>query len=207
MDWNKLNIEKFLKINNEFKKAADEDEKILRAAAVLNDITYEEIMNLPLSKTRSMIEDTGFLYNQPKIGKIKKEYVYGDMVLVPNYKYDKMTTAQYIDYQSIASVADEHLVDFMSIILVPKGFTYNNGYDNEEVKAAIKEHMTMEEAFTLSDFFVKRYVKSMKRMMAYSEATLTTQKILTRDKAQKRLIATAEKAVHQLRQALDSMCG
>lgn len=206
-DWNNLTIDKYLQLMEAFKTTEDEDERILKAAAILNDITYDEILNMPLAKTTELIKTTGFLYTEPDKTKMKKEYQIGDYTLVPNYKYDKMTTAQYIDYQGIAHIANEYLAEFMAIILIPKGHKYNDGYSNDDLIETIKTNMTVEEALGLANFFVNRYTKSIKRMMVYSEARLTALRIMTRNKKDKEMIKVAEKTVNQAQKVLNSLLG
>lgn len=206
-NWSNLTINTFKKITDAFSFSEEEDERILRAAAILNGISYDDILEMPMRKTREMIEDTAFLYTEPTKAEPKKEYVLGNTTYVPMYKFDKMTTAQYIDYQAIADVAYEHLAEFMAIILIPKGHKYNDGYGSEDIIKEIGDNLTVEEALGLADFFVREYAKSTKRTMAYYEAMLMTQRIMTKDKDLKKVLKTTEKSMEKVRKALDSMFG
>lgn len=201
-DWNNLTLGKFIELYQITQNETDEDTAIMKSAALLNGLSYDEIMDMPLDRTRKLLETVSFLYTEPKKGKPKKKYTFGDMKLIATLKPEKMTTAQYIDFQAICKMGNEMLAQFMSIFLIPEGHTYNDGYDNDEVVEAIRNYMTAEEALSLADFFVRKCTASMKRTLMYLESQIIAQRLMTRDKETKALLKTVEKRIQLLNSTL-----
>lgn len=162
-------IELYKISNNAFDS---EEDKRFKTAAFLNGITYEELLNQPLTATTEMMASTAFLYEKPKPVKIKREYNLNGRIYTPFKDVSEMTTAAYIDYQyTITQNFEEHLIDLMSIILVPKGHIYNDGYDTNQVKEDIKT-LSVVEALGLADFFLNQYRRSLKKTLLYSKAEM-----------------------------------
>ena len=59
---------------------------------------------------------------------VAKKYILGTFELIPCRDFRKVETGQYIDFQTYAPDLDNRLVEFLSVILVPKGHRYNDGY-------------------------------------------------------------------------------
>lgn len=202
-EWSTLPMGKYIDLFRATKLTDDEDEIVLRSAAVLNDISYDEIMNMPMDKAEELIRGVHFLYERPNDVKVKKKYVCGDMVLVPTLKVEKMTTAQYIDYQAICRQTNEMLCEFLAVFLVPEGHKYNDGYDNEEVVEAIRKYISAEEGFAMANFFVRKCRRLIRRTLLYLQAKMTTLRITTRDRKQKEIIRQMEEQM----EALNSLLG
>ena len=172
-NWNDVS----LKTHSELYKIAQniydtEEDKRFKTAALLNGITYDQLLNQPLTATTEMMASTAFLYEKPKPVKIKKEYSLNGRIYCPFKDMSEMTTSQYIDYQSvIVENFEEHLLDLMSIILVPKGHQYNDGYDFQEAKEDILT-LSVTEALGIADFFLKQYRRSLRRTLLYSKAEM-----------------------------------
>lgn len=171
--WNKLDIKTYRELyritSNFFLK---DDDKRLHIAALLNGISYDELLEQPIADTLEMMKCLNFLEERPKAEKIRKEYQIGGKTYCPIMDAGDMTTAQYIDYQAIATETfEEHLLDLMSIIMVPKGHIYNDGYDRKEVMADL-DRLTVTEALGIADFFIKRYRRSLTLTLLYSDAVM-----------------------------------
>lgn len=172
-NWNDVD----LKTHNELYRIAQnpydtEEDKRFKTAAFLNGITYDQLLNQPLTATTQMMEGTAFLYEKPKPVKIKKEYNLNGRIYCPFKNASEMSTAQYIDYQSIiVENFEEHLMELMSIILIPKGHNYNDGYDNEQVLKDI-ETLSVTEALGIADFFLRQYRRSLTKTLLYSKAEM-----------------------------------
>ena len=173
MDWNNLDLKTYKDIYEITSNAfIEEDDKQFMVAALLGGITYDELLEQPITATTQMVANTAFLYQRPKPEKIKREYTLNGRVYVPFKDFLEMTTSQYIDYQAvIVKKFEEHLVDLMSIILVPKGHTYGDGYDREQQLKDL-ETLSVTEALGIADFFIKRYIRSLKQTLLYSKAEL-----------------------------------
>ena len=158
-------IGKYQRILEVLKNRQDDIGAHAAIVAILNDMTEEEVLNLPLLEYKKLSEPLGFIMEPlPKYeGKVKKEYIIGDIVLVPVVDIKKFTAAQYIDYQTLIK-EDDKLIELMSTLLVPKGHTYANGYDLADVQSAISKMPVMLIA-ELSAFFLQKWQDLMNRSL------------------------------------------
>lgn len=207
MNWDNLTLRKFVEIrmvtNHPF---YTEDDRVLRIAAIVNDIAYEDLLNLPIARATEYVGTASFLYDKPVPKKHRNSYTLNGRKYSLLKSPSEMTTAQYIDYQTvIVEEFESHLIDLMSIILVPEGHNYNDGYDLEQVRSDI-ETLSVTEALGISDFFLKQYRRLLKRILLYSRAEMT----IARMKAPKEMKAEMrqlEKEWDRRAEELLSMCG
>lgn len=207
MNWDNLTLRKFVEIrmvtNHPF---YTEDDRVLRIAAIVNDIAYEDLLNLPIARATEFVGTASFLYDKPVPKKHRNSYTLNGRKYSLLKSPSEMTTAQYIDYQTvIVEEFESHLIDLMSIILVPEGHNYNDGYDLEQVRSDI-ETLSVTEALGISDFFLKQYRRLLKRILLYSRAEMT----IARMKAPKEMKAEMrqlEKEWDRRAEELLSMCG
>lgn len=166
--WNDLTLKDLIIIRDiSGMQMETEDQKNIRVAALLAEMPYEELLNKPLNELREIMDNAGFLYTQPKPKKTKKVY----KVNGRTYKLFKdpaeMCVAQYIDFQAIERDGFEKRPgELLSIILIPLGHEYNDGYDKELVVEDMYD-LPVEEALGICDFFTKRYTKLISLMRMY----------------------------------------
>lgn len=183
-----------------------EDDKSLQAAAILAHISYDTLLNLPLDEAQELVARTAFLYEKPKNKKIRKTYNLNGRTYVPLMSMEDMTTAQFIDFNSLINDLDERLPEILSIFLIPKGHKYNDGYDKNMVIKDITERLMVTEALGMASFFINGYKKYAMRTLLYSEAALE----VAMWKAPKELRPQAKevmKALRRLREEIRSSYG
>ena len=67
---------------------------------------------------------------------------------------DGLTAGQYIDFQTYTKAGHEdHIVEILSVVLVPKGHRYGDGYEFADVQAAIRQHLCVSDALAVLAFF------------------------------------------------------
>ena len=137
--------------------------------SVLTGMAEEDIYNLPLEEYRQLAAKSQYL-RHPYEGEIltEKNYIVGKFTLVPIEDYRKITTAQYIDFQTFAKDAERNIVEILSCMLIPKGKKYNQDYDVLEVQKALREHLCVADALSLLAFFFVQYRQSIKDSLTYS---------------------------------------
>jgi hypothetical protein len=137
--------------------------------SVLTGMAEEDIYNLPLEEYRELAAKTRYL-SHPYDGEIltAKTYIVGKFTLIPIEDYRKITTAQYIDFQTFAKDAERNIVEILSCMLIPKGKKYNQDYDVLEVQKALREHLCVADALSLLAFFFVQYRQSIKDSLTYS---------------------------------------
>lgn len=208
--WNDMPIGVFKAMAKIHRSQISDDDKVFQTAALLCGMDYDDFLNLPLNESRAIVAQMNFVYTEPKPEKIRRKYQLGAREYKMMKNPDEMTTAQYLNYQSIIGVpADENMDDLMTIILVPDGKVYGD-YDMEEAKEEIANNLTVTEALGIANFFTASLEKSMRRMIMWSEAALTAKKILTRGKnkeqvqAEKIALQTAIEELHSMYGSLSS---
>ena len=177
----------------------DEDTKTLTIAGILAGKTFKEMLNLPLEETQRLIANTAFLYTEPAKKKLSSVYTLNGTKYNILKKAEKMTTAQFIDYQAIARDSFNRVSEFLAIFFIPEGHEYNDGtYDKQQVIDDISNYLSTEEALGIADFFTSRFVKLMKRTLLLLEAKMAVLKLGRKDKT-KVMAAETEKMIKDLR--------
>jgi hypothetical protein len=89
------------------------------------------------------------------------------------------------------------MVEFLSVILVPKGHRYNEGYDILDVQKAIREGLSVTDGATIVGFFLTWCERSIKDSLHYSREEAKKVKdrkkreeLLKRIEEQERLLET-----------------
>lgn len=155
-DWSDISIKKFDEINNILSNInnVNEDEALeinINLLSILCDVSVEEIEDLPLTEFSKLVKQTEFLKEMPKVD-IKDNYVINGKKYVLCANVSKMTTAQYIDYQTLVKNADKNVKELLSVFLIPKGKKYGE-YDLEEVMNDIYNYFPIADARAVSFFF------------------------------------------------------
>ena len=177
----------------------DEDTKTLTIAGILAGKTFKEMLNLPLEETQRLIANTAFLYTEPAKKKLSSVYTLNGTKYNILKKAEKMTTAQFIDYQAIARDSYNRVSEFLAIFFIPEGHEYNDGtYDKQQVIDDISNCLSTEEALGIADFFISRFVKLTKRTLLLLEAKMAVLKLGRKDKT-KMMAAETEKMIKDLR--------
>lgn len=139
--YGKLPLAKYLAVQQILRKDLEPLEEQVALIAAINDMGEDAVLALPLAEYTTFAAALDFLTKPLPQAKprLPKEYICGDLVLVPVRSFDKMCAAQYIDFQTFSKGGDETLAKTLSCFLVPKGKEYNEGYDITEVWKAIEQ--------------------------------------------------------------------
>lgn len=157
-----LPIGKYMEICRLCEAEMDEVERKVAIVAILSGLTEQEVLHLPLDKFTEMSRATAFLEEEcPSnlIPAVAKSYPVGEYDLVPANDIRKITTAQYVDFQSFSKDVDHNLVELLSVFLVPKGCDYNEDYDIFAVQDAIRAEMSVAIVLSLLAFFFRKWVE------------------------------------------------
>lgn len=93
----------------------------------------------------------------PTNEKLKDVYIINQREYNSNINLTQMTTAQFVDYQNYAKENPVDISKCLSVFIIPKGHTYNDGYDLKQVQDDIKD-LDMVTINTLAFFFKKLFV-------------------------------------------------
>ena len=167
-NYNDLTVGKYQEIrvllNGE---VVDEYSTNIQLVSILSDMTEDEVLSLELTQYKALNQKLSFLLQEPPKRMIANVYKIGGYELETMLAIDKMSVAQYVDYQTFVKDTDKFLVEMLSIFLIPKGHKYNEGYDIIEVQKAIRDNLSIVDAMSLSAFFLLWY-------QSLTKATLTS---------------------------------
>ena len=198
--YNKLTLGKYMEIQEVSRNESLEDiDKQVQILSILTGVAEEEILHLPIQDYKELVVKSGFLDPENiNYHPVAKKYILGKFELIPCRDFRKIETCQYIDFQTYAPDLDKYLVEFLSVILVPKGHRYNEGYDILEVQKAIREEMSVSDGVSLAGFFLTWCRKSIKDSLNYSKQEAMRikdktkrEEILKRIEEQERLLQTS----------------
>jgi len=127
-----------------------DEEGNLKVVALLEGVSYNDILNAPLAEVKKKVEKLDFLTKKPKKHLVKLKYKLGDTTYNFDCSQRSITTAQFIDF---GNTKKEDLTGAIAIFLIPEGKKYNEDYDLEDVKLDIDNYLSVEEALSICDFF------------------------------------------------------
>lgn len=182
----KLNAE----INNE-EQALDVNVKLL---SILCDVDEDTLGYLPLTEFSELVSKTDFLKNMPKYT-IETKYKVGNRDFDVQTNLRALTTAQFIDFQTMVKDPDKNLSNLLACFMLPKGKKYGEDYDIIEVADYLKKNMSIATARSVMFFFILEYQALQKAMLDYSIKDLKKQMKKEKDKETKKKL---EEAIQQM---------
>lgn len=166
-----LDLGRYMKIDRILHTPAEEIDKQVQIVAILADMSEDEVLHLPLADYTAMAVQAAFLGAHCEPAEVDgKPFEAGGVKLVPTKDFTKITTAQYVDFQTFVKDFPSTLPELLSCFLVPEGKEYNTGYDVAEVKEAVR-CITLPQAIGLTAFFFKRFNASIVDSLTYLERT------------------------------------
>ena len=190
-NYNKLPIGKYLELC-EIDPALPDIDRQVQMVSILSDIPEDDLYNLPVPEYSALAAKTAFLGEElppPQEQRIPKEYRLGHLTLIPVTDVRKMTTAQFIDFQTFVQ-QDGKDVELLATFLVPKGHKYNDDYDIMDVQAAVRDGLSIVHAQDLRAFFFARCRTYVLAILTFSG--WQTRKIKDREKRKAMLDQIAE---------------
>lgn len=157
LEWKDISINQYLQIQKIIASDADEFSKIASIVKLIYNLDYDTI---PMAEATQYIQEVTSLLQMKLEPENRNKYYKLDNIRYKVIPLEEMTLSQFMDYQSLAATDDDHLVDVISVCLVPVGHKYNDGYDMEETKKAIG-NMPITVGPTLVRFFQNRLSKYM----------------------------------------------
>lgn len=178
-----LSLGLFLEIDAISHSDKEDIDKQVAIIAKLAGIDEQDVLELPLPAYAVLSADTDFLRHECPPATAPSRLICGDLSLVPTKDFTQITTAQYVDFQTFSKGGVAALPDLLSVLLIPEGHKYNDGYDLEAVKATVKE-LPLPAALGLSAFFFERLVASIQASLTSLEKAAKTASLTQRAKMQ-----------------------
>lgn len=205
--WNDLTIGDMVRIKDiDSLQLATEDEKNLKIASIVCNIPYEEMIQKPLNEVRDYMDKTEFLLEKPVPRKARTTYYINGRRYTLLKNEMEMLTSQYIDLQAIYKDGfDKRPGELLSVMMVPYGHTYNDGYDKDQVIEDMYD-MKVEEALGVIDFFTRRFVRLIAWTRTYYKWVMRWTRLFAR-KEEKEMLKATEIQMNLILDELNSMYG
>ena len=177
--YDKLTLAAWAKIAALDDRTFEEDiDRQVAVLAILTGKTEKEVTALPLPEYISLVPKADFLFTEPQPSKIAsrmrvRHIDIGGLHLVPTTDLRKLTTAQYIDFQTLIQQKAE-IPQLLSCFLVPEGKTYNEGYDIADVHDTLANCLTVPDALSLRAFFLRSFSNSMDSILTSCKWAIAT---------------------------------
>ena len=145
-----------------------EDDRQLQIISLLTGEDTDTLLRMPILDFKALAKKAQFLETEiPHPAAVPKCIRVGGLDLIPTTKVTKITTAQFVDFQTFSK--DHHrLVEQLSCFLIPAGCKYNEDYEMDYVHGAIRDHLTVTQAQGLAAFFFSRWVRLCGSSLIYS---------------------------------------
>lgn len=185
-DWKDVTLGIWQRMN-EISQREDEIQRIVGFVALFNNMTEDDVLAMPLDEFKERMKELAWMNVPPEIEQPKEEYTINGKQYVLTMNFHKLTTAQYIDFQSYTK--SEDYSQMLSVFLIPKGKKYGEGYDVFETQQDLKQ-MPVGEVLGLMGFFIVLYRSWSAALLKYSSRML--RKAAKREKS-KELMETVKK--------------
>ena len=170
MNWTDISINQYNNIKDLYldTELSDEDRLILQ----INILFGVDALKLKTTELHKYINDMKFLGEKVPKMKIKNEYKLGGNVYTLKKDLRDVTVAQWLDFQNFLKDGSDtdNYANLLSIFFFPKGETeYGDGYDIEQVRQDINNHLSIAEASSISSFFLLWRKISLRLFLLYTK--------------------------------------
>ena len=174
----------------------DDLHKQVSIISLLSGMAEEDVYNLPIGEYKVLAAKSQFLMKEYD-GEVltAKTYIVDGWTLIPVEDFRKITTAQYIDFQTFAAEGEKRIVEILSTMLVPKGKKYNQDYDVIELQEALRRSLSVADALTLFAFFFVKFHQLMRDSLTSSKEIVRKMKDKEKKKALMERIQEAENSL------------
>lgn len=145
----------------------NDDNREVKLIQILSNKSEDDILDLKLNEFKELYNQTSFLLEEPKKKLINDTYTLGNTEYEVVSNVDELIVSQFIDYQTFVKDVDKYLVELIGVFLVPKGKKYNTDYDIRDAHEDIRKYLSIEDAVSLSSFFLLLSQSWLKTMETY----------------------------------------
>ena len=203
--WDNISIDKYYQIKDILDAEGDDDiTKNVRLVALMLDKDESEVWDMELSKVGEYIDKLRFLnkFDIPDHPRMKINIHGYELEVMKDVT--KINVAQYVDYQSFAQLPLREGIDkILSIFLIPKGCSYNTGYDIVDLQKSIRENLSFRIGEGLLGFILREYGESLTHSLVYCRRMIRR----TKDTAMMKDWKEKEEMIIQKLKDLTSLAG
>lgn len=206
--YNKLSIGKFIEIQELDFSGMEEIDIQVSLIAILNDMTEDEVLELPLNEYKDCARKLKFLATKPESKtKVPKAVKLDGKEYTVIKDIKEMTAGQYIDYQNYLTHKDnKYLPHILSCFIIPKGEKYGES-DLSTIIETIKSELPIGIALNMSAFFLKKWESLTKGTLTFLGLKMKWMMKKEKNQEVKKKMQMAIKNLTILRNSIDSGVG
>lgn len=161
--WDEINIrtyKKLMELSNDVEDVIDTEIGII---SILCDCSEDDILNLQIPEYQKLRNQAQWIMKKPDVKPYAPKSIKLNSEYDVYYDVSKLTTAQYIDFQSYLKQndMDKYLTHILSVFIVPKGKEYGE-VPMEEVLDDLESNISIKMALSMCFFFITEYLTLMK---------------------------------------------
>ena len=175
--WEEMNVGTFKKLMEiSSNKELDEVDTEIMLLAILCDCDEEDILNLPIPVYQELRRESQWIAGKPATKAFCPKHIKLENQYDVMYDMSKISTAQYIDFQSYLKLNDmnKYLSHILAIFLIPKGKKYGD-VPAEVIIKDIDDNMNMIMAESMCFFFITEFLTLMQLILTSLEQRLKKQ--------------------------------
>lgn len=170
MDWTKVSLKQYNDIKEIFLNPdfSEEDRLIL----LINILFGIDALKLKTSELNKYINDLKFLNTTPPKMKIRDKYQLGQNTYVLKKDLKDFKVCQWIDFQNFLKNGSDtdNYANLLSVFFLPENQTeYGEGYDIEQVRQDINNHLSIADANSIASFFLTYHKASLIASLLYTK--------------------------------------
>lgn len=169
-DWRDITVSQFYKIKDIIEGPQD-DYMTLNLLDIIYDIDSSNMPITELNKYNGALE---FLNKEIPIVKLEEKYEINGIIYMTGYNLSKISAAQFIDYQNYTGT--NKYEDYLSVVFIPEGHQYNDGYDIDQVKKDLL-NLPITVVRSLVFFYTLQCIKLQNSFLSYLKKDLRKMKM------------------------------
>ena len=154
------------------------DDLINKGAEILKVVYGVDGMSIAYNDFLTLTKTLDFFKHPIVPKKVRNTYTLNGNQYQLNTNFNDFTTAQYVDFQNYKKRND--YVGMLSVVMIPKGHQYCDGYDNEQVMDDLC-NLPITDAMGVLSFFLTCSFNSTKFLIRCSLRKLTRNKKMAKE--------------------------
>lgn len=167
-DWTNVTLDEYMQICDLLTDGYDKEDLIMNEIQILY---HTDPYKMSIPDFHKAVKELEFLSKDMPKMKVKDSYNLNGNVYYLHKSLSEFKMGQYVDFERIAKTEKgiDMYPDFIALFLTPeKEGDYGDGYDVEEVAKEIRKYMSVADAFSVANFFLRLSKAYTVRFLWYS---------------------------------------
>lgn len=207
--WRDVSINEYFELKEKLKDVSEPTDEVIIKVAFANNITEDDVWNKNINEFKDLQSKIEWMnsFNINENIKFKTIELEGEKFYIDT-DLQNFTVAQYIDFQTFYPQRKENeriLSNILSCFIIPKGKTYNEGYDIKDVVDKINNNLDILTANEIMFFFLKQSLISTWALVNYFNWQMKKLKKSTKRKNKEKFIEMEKEWEETKKNILDGL--